>query len=156
MTHNLSGVNKTAFKENRASNRASALASFRPRRPGPVVSWFKWWESGDRGFIQNRTVLKSQLEGVLDSLDIAGKLTQRRERQVRKLRTIINLGSRSGEGIQLKGPATPVKGTNTVLNAYGKIGRAFKRSIDRVLAKAVRRSNRGGKLRRAFKIGAGF
>jgi hypothetical protein len=156
MKHNLSAVNKTAFEQSRATNPASAAASFRPRRPGPRVSWFSWWEKGDGGFIKNRTVLKSQVETILNSLNVPGAQTQNRQRQVRKLRTIIRLGSRSREGIQLRGPSSAIRGQNVVTDAYGKIGRALARSADRVLAKAVRRANRGGRLNAAFRRVVGF
>ncbi len=100
--------------------------------PGPIQSWFRWWEFGDRGEIDTLTVFQRS------SAAAAGRLRTSRV----SLNRLIAERSRSGSAIQIASEpandASSITGSNLIGRTYANFGRILPAQLGKVLRQFTR------------------
>jgi hypothetical protein len=110
-------------------------------RRGPTVSWFRWWEHGDRGEIDSLTILRKTVSKLISKK--SGKPRNSASRG--SLLDIITKRSRSNEAIQLLNRQpdenSSIAPTRLVQRTYANFARVFPARMGKTLKKIVLENN---------------
>ena len=116
---------------------------------GPRMSWFRWWEFGDRGEISSLTVLKRTVT------KLGGTTSAGRQKSRAQLLQILKEKSRSGSAIQLKKQSpdanSRIDGASLIRRTYGNFARVFPARMGKTLKKIIARN--GGRAEKFFARG---
>jgi len=108
---------------------------------GPRVSWFRWWEFGDRGEITTLTITAANISKSIQRQKQKGQGTVSRQ----KLLDLITARSRSGSALQL--PSLPadadshIFGRSRIQQTYANYLKIFPARMGKTLKALIRKSN---------------
>ena len=114
-------------------------------KSGPIFSWFRWWEFGDRGEINSLTILRQTISKLVSK-------SAKNKKSRTALLQILKNRSRSGSAIQIRDRSPD---QNSSIQATGLVGKTydnFARIFPAVMAKSLRRLIRkhGGRAEKLF------
>ena len=107
-------------------------------QPGRRASWFRWWEFGDSGEMEGRTILKSNLASF-------ARKRSKKTKGKRNLLKLIREKSRSGYALQLtQGGNTSqgLQGAGVITDIYAEFAQKFQPHMARAVKKYVGKANK--------------
>jgi hypothetical protein len=128
LTHRLTKVNKGSIQS------------------GPIHSWFRWWEFGDRGEINSLTILRQTISKLVRKGNSGNKKSRTALLQILKNK------SRSGEAIQVLDKSPDQNSNISPTRLIGRTYSNFARIFPAVMGKSLRRftSRQSGRAERFF------